>query len=78
MAEFLPEQWAVKPEDSPKHLVACLKSQVTNLVMWTQCFAIYMAAMASKHSEAVPELMAYSVPDFYRTGKVGTVREWHG
>ena len=61
MAELLPELWTAKLEDPPKQSAARRKSQVTDLVTWTQCFAVYVAVMAGKHPEAVPELMAYLI-----------------
>ncbi len=34
---------------------------MTELNTWMQCFAVYVGVMATRHPEAVPELMAYMV-----------------
>ena len=61
IGELLPEFWAPRPDEkeggqasSARH-----KRPVTELKMWLQCFAIYVAVISGKHPEVVPKLMSY-------------------
>ena len=37
------------------------KKQLTNILDWTKCFVVYMAAMAQKFPAEIPEMLAYQL-----------------
>ncbi len=57
----------LNPEPDPQKFVIlpglevarAKKKVVQDINTWIQCYAIYVAVMASKHPEAVPDMMAY-------------------
>ena len=62
MAELLPDRlgsyWSLTPEDKggvPKSK----RRAVTNILEWIQCFSIYIAIIALKHPDKVPDLLGY-------------------
>ena len=63
MGELLPEFWAPRPDEKEGDQASSArrKRPVTELKMWLQCFAIYVAVISGKHPEVVPELMSYMV-----------------
>ena len=65
MCELIPEFWMVHrgEEEVPAQRAARSKGrkQSQNIHVWLQCYAIYIAVMAGKYPERVPELMAYMI-----------------
>ena len=37
------------------------RKMIPDLATWCQCFAVYVAVLAKKHPERLPDLMAYQV-----------------
>ena len=60
MWELLPESWQFEPQAE-----GCCRAQrprrglVTNLALWTECYAILVAVLASRFPEKTPHFMAY-------------------
>ena len=67
MAELLPECWGtvhnLRSETELTQGVSrpMAKKKMTGILTWVQSFAVYTSILASKHPEAVPELLAYLV-----------------
>ena len=63
MAELLPEFWDPKLEEKEGGQASSVRRRrpVTELKMWLQGFAIYVAVMSGKHPGAVPQLMSNMV-----------------
>ena len=60
MCELLPETWRV---EEPK--MGCCRSTrpkrglVTDIALWTECFASLVAVLTTKHPEKAPQFMGY-------------------
>ena len=58
---------SLHPEPDPQHYIIlpglevarARKKPIEEIGRWIQCFAIYMAVMARKYPEAIPEMLAY-------------------
>ncbi len=67
MAELLPEHWGQVPGGKPddeqggQRPPSSRKRKVTDIVSWSQCFAIYVGILAGTSPGSVPELLAYMV-----------------
>ena len=61
-AELRPESWLFESETQEKPLSSLFKKRkqpVTDILIWTQCFASYTAVLAGKFQGCTPHLMAY-------------------
>lgn len=65
MCELIPEFWMVHTgeDETPAQRVARSKGrrQSQNIYVWLQCYAMYVAVLAGRYPERVPELMAYMI-----------------
>jgi hypothetical protein len=67
MAEMLPECWheQAKDEEGTSSSASTVQSRkrkkVTDINVWLQCYALYTSVLASKHPQAIPELLAYLI-----------------
>lgn len=71
MVDLLPDQWLVKKEEPAMHFGAAAahvgipsqrgKKQVTDIMLWLQCFANYINVMSRSFPGAVSELLSYMV-----------------
>ena len=62
MAELRPESWLFESETQEKPLSSLFKKRkqpVTDILIWTQCFASYTTVLAGKFQGCTPHLMAY-------------------
>lgn len=72
MCELIPEFWMVHTgeDDVPAQRVVRSKGrkQSQNIYVWLQCYAIYVAVMAGKYPERVPELIAHDTHHKSKSG----------
>ena len=62
MAELCPESWLFESETQEKTLSSLFKKRkqpVTDILIWTQCFASYTAVLAGKFQGCTLHLMPY-------------------
>ncbi len=64
MSELLPEVWMSEEEELPMFRSVLMMPKkragpVTDIMLWAQCFASYVAILASKFPSATPELLSY-------------------
>ena len=63
MAELLPEAFvsARAPSQMGPSAVVYQKWPATNVLIWVQCFGVYVGILAKQFPDAVPELMSYMI-----------------
>jgi hypothetical protein len=59
MADLLPEAWSVRKGDESSGRKGAKKLE--DIHVWLQCYVVFVAVMASKRPERVPELMSYMI-----------------
>ena len=62
MAELHPEAWMFEDESHEKSLAGLFKHRkqpVTDILLWVQCFASYVAVLSQTQPQSTPHLMAY-------------------
>ncbi len=65
MSELLPEVWMSEDEETPmfRSVLMMLPKKragpITDIMLWSQCFASYVAIISSKFPSATPELLSY-------------------
>ena len=60
MWELLPESWRlVQSKGSCCHAQRPRCGLVTNFLLWTECFATFVAVLATREPEETPHFMAY-------------------
>ena len=60
MYELLPETWRVEePKDSCCRSVRPKRGLVTDISLWTECYALLVAVLTTKHPDKAPHFMCY-------------------
>ena len=62
MADLRPEAWMFEDEPHGKSLAGLFKRRkqpVTDILLWVQCFASYVAVLSQTQPQSTPHLMAY-------------------
>ena len=62
MSELRPESWLLDEEADEKSVAALFKTKkkpVTDILIWVQCFASYVAVLAQSFPAHTPQFMAY-------------------
>jgi hypothetical protein len=63
MGDLLPENGMLRTEDGSSNPLGVMRRrrQITDVLTWVQCFAVYIGVMSRRYPEAVPELLAYMI-----------------
>ena len=63
MGDLLPKNGMLRTEDGSSNLLGVVRRrrQITDVLTWVQCFAVYVGVMSRRYPEAVPELLAYMI-----------------
>ena len=63
MGDLLPENGMLRTEDGSSNPLGVVRRrrQITDVLTWVQCFAVYVGVMSRRYPEAVPELLAYMI-----------------
>ena len=60
MSEMLPETWLPDTQDgTPTSRRASHRIRVSDILVWTECFALMAAVLAEKFPGKAPQLWAY-------------------
>ena len=62
MSELRPEAWLFEDEPAEKSLASLFKRRkepITDILVWVQCFASYVAVLVQKYPQCTPHMMAY-------------------
>ena len=59
ICELLPEMWQIKTESSCCHAKRLRRALVTDINVWTECFATMAAVLSAAYPDKAPQLFAY-------------------
>jgi hypothetical protein len=59
MWELLPEMWLIETESTCCHFKCLRRALLTDVTVWTECYATLAAVLSAAYPDKAPQLFAY-------------------